>query len=162
MDLSCLLCIFLSDLIGSIIRGWAVKILEPFLLDWVLFGTASLKRVASLRGESNWTLHKCWRNEFHLEVANEPSWDGLGLARLKNRQGRIVVGPLMNAAFSANKWARSRRPMGNPLLTLFKMEQTCSKKLCIIIIVMYKALVISLTIVACKLAWQVVEKVMSH
>ena len=34
--------------------------------------------------------------------------------------------------------------MGSPLLTHFTMEQTCTKKLCIIIII-YKALLINLT-----------------
>jgi len=35
--------------------------------------------------------------------------------------------------------------MGDLLLAHFKIEQTCTKKLCIIIIIMYKALLISLT-----------------
>ena len=63
-------------------------------------------------------------------------WIGLGYSRPVNYLGWIEHFVQING---------SGRPIDDSLLAGFKMKQICTKKLCIIIIVIYKVLVIILT-----------------
>lgn len=77
-------------------------------------------------------------------LGNGPGRFGLGCAVYK--VARAMVGLLMiwvGRASYVSKW--EGRPMDDPFLVRFKIEQTCTKKICTIIIVIYRTLVISLT-----------------
>jgi len=86
----------------------------------------------------------CWVGVAIDQVGLGP----LGPTRLQSGPGQAMVGLLIIWIGLGPLWKKRcglGRPMGDPLLAGFKMEQICTKKLCIITTIMYKVLAIILT-----------------